>query len=253
MQIFTIANKEFRSLLFSPLPWIFLIVFVLVLSGTWFLTGTRTIPTFFAQNSSDLAGFFQTMPLALAALVPALAMKLWPDELKSGTIELLMSYPLRAWQIVLGKYLAGLYLVLIALGLTAIVPWTVAQYGEIDMGPMIGGYLASLLLGASFLSMGLFFGALAKEQVTAFIMTALFCAFFVVIGDTVTTFNVPRSLDLLGLTVDVQQLSEMLSFSSRFEYLGRGVVPLADVLYFAIFGATFLVLNVVVLECRKGK
>lgn len=248
MAALTIAWKEFRGFLWSPLAYIFLLVFVVVLNGAWFIWGNER-GTFFSQTSVGLEGYFLTMPLALSALIPALAMKLWPDELKSGTVELLFSYPLRTFEIVLGKYLAGLYLLAIGLLLTLIVPAVAAEYGALDRGPVIGAYIASFLMGAAFLAMGLFFGALCREQVTAFIVTALFCALFVLLGDTLTNMFVPEKVG----GINVHEVSRVLSFSTRFEQLGRGVVPLADVLYFVLFGGLFLLLNITVLECRKGR
>lgn len=254
--VLTIAAKEFRGLAFSAVAYIFLLVFGLVLTGAWFGWGSDQGVTFFRLEQLEFGSFFSQMPLALAALVPALSMKLWPDEMKSGTIELLMSYPIRAWQIVLGKFLAGLLLILVALAITLVVPWVVSGYVDdsLDMGPILGAYLASILLGGAFLAMGLFFGALAREQVTAFIITALFCGALVLFGEPKIKLLLPEEVSLIGLVdLPVHAMSDTLSFSTRFAFLGKGVVPYADVAYLALFGVLFLVLNVTVLECRKGK
>lgn len=236
----SITWKEFRSFLTSPLAYIFVCIFLLLTGGIYYIYENKVA---FDSNTA-VYGWFAKIPWAFAILVPALAMKLWPDELKSGTIELLMSYPVKSWQVVLGKFCAGLLLLACALLLTLFVPLTVAKYGNLDWGPTIGAYLASLLVGGAFLAMGLFFGALAKEQVTAFVLTLFFCLILAALG---TLFA--RSL----LPVSFGPVQEHLSFTSRFNYLARGVVPLADVLYFGIFAVVFLVLNVTVLECRKGK
>jgi ABC-2 type transport system permease protein len=241
--VFTIAWKEFRSFLNSPLAYIFLICFLGFLSMKFFITGTDQ-GTFWTGSQAELNQFFSLIPQAFVLLIPALSMKLWPDELKSGTIELLMTYPVKTWQVVMGKYLAGLYLIVLGLLLTLMTPLVVSDYGDLDWGPVMGAYLAALLLGGAFLAMGLFFGALFKEQVTAFIVTALLCGVLVLLGTTLNKLFIPQGL---------HAISEHLSFTNRFNYLGRGVVPLADVTYFVLFAVTFLVLNVTVVECRKGR
>ena len=243
----TIGWKEFRSFLNSPLAYIFVIIFLLYLNGTFFLIGTTrdgALVSFWNLTQADMKDFFSLVPAAFAILIPALSMKLWPDELKSGTIELLLSYPVRAWQIVIGKFLAGMYMIVIALVLTLFVPFMIGEYGNLDWGPILGSYIGALLMGGAFLSLGLFFGALFSEQVTAFIVTALICALVVAVGTIMTNLNLPSGL---------QSITDHLSFTARCNYLARGVVPLSDVLYFLLFGATFLVLNVTVIECRKGK
>jgi ABC-2 type transport system permease protein len=239
----SIAWKEFRSFINSPVAYIFLMIFVVVLGGSYFLWGGQT-GTFFLHGTTELGMYFRMMPLAMAVLIPALCMKLWPDELKSGTVELLLSYPVRSWQVVLGKFLAGLMLVVVGLLFTLTTPITVAGYGSMDWGPIWGAYVASLLVGGAFLAVGLFMGALCREQVTACILTAFVCAALVLMGDTLVNIFIPKNW---------HGISNALSFSSRFTYLGRGVIDFADALYFVSFAATFLVLNVTVVECRKGR
>ncbi len=243
----TIAWKELRSLLNSPLAYIFVVIFLLYLSGTYFLLGTTeggALVSFWSETQADMSRFFALVPAAFAILIPALAMKLWPDELKQGTIELLLSYPVKTWQIVFGKFLAGMYMIAVALALTLVIPFIIDGYGNLEWGPVWGSYIGAILMGGAFLAMGLFFGALFKEQVTAFIVTALICAVVVAVGTIVSNFNIPGGL---------QSVTDHVSFTARFNYLARGVVPLADVVYFLLFGFTFLVLNVAVIECRKGR
>jgi ABC-2 type transport system permease protein len=238
--VFTIAWKEFRSLLTSPLAYIFVCIFLLMTGGIYYVFEHKLA----FDTTGATFGWFSKIPWAFAILVPALAMKLWPDEIKSGTIELLMSYPVRPWQVVLGKFMGGMGLLKVALLLTVFVPLTISSYGDLDWGPVIGAYVASLLVGGAFLAMGLFFGALAKEQVTAFAITLFFCLILSALGTLYARLLLPPEL---------AAVQEHLSFTTRFSYLARGVVPLADVLYFLLFGVVFLVLNVTVLECRKGK
>lgn len=240
----TIAWKELRSFLNSPIAYIFLIAFTGWLSGSYFVWGkVGQGLTFFSVGNTSLDVYFSLVPQAFVLLVPALAMRLWPDELKSGTVELLMTYPLRTWEVVCGKFLAGLALIALGLVFTLPVPWTVAVYGDLDWGPVWGAYIASLMLGGAFLSIGLFMGALCSEQVTAFIVTAAICLLFVLMGDTLINLFIPRGL---------HELSNALSFSARFNYLGRGVVDVADAFYFSSVTGVFLLLNCTVIESRKG-
>ncbi len=241
----TIAAKEFKGFLSSAVAYIFLAAFILWLNGSYFVwQKLGTTYNFFTVQSTVLDVWFSMVPMAFVLLVPAHAMKLWPDELKTGTIELLMSYPVKTRQIVMGKFLAGLFLILVGLALTLVVPWTVGQYGELDRGPVIGAYLASALVGGAFLAVGLFMGALCREQVTAFIVTALICLALVLMGDTLTNLFLPQSWH--GIT-------NALSFSVRFDDLGRGVANFPSVIYFLSFTVVCLVLNVAVVECRKGR
>lgn len=254
MRTWRIAWKEFLGFLMSPLAYIFLVLFVLAMAGGYFVIGTRT-GNFFSETTTEMGGFFRMVPWAFVILIPALSMKLWPDELKSGTLELLASYPLRSHQIVLGKFLGGFLLVLCALAATIASPIVVSGYGSLDWGPVIGAYLGSALMGAAFLSVGLFMGALCREQVTAFILTAGICLLFVLMGDTLFNMFLSRewTVPLIGITIPLQELSNGLSFTNRFDTLGRGLVSLKDVAYFLSFGVVFLVLNISVVECRKGR
>ncbi|MSR74465.1 MAG: hypothetical protein EXS14_03195 [Planctomycetes bacterium] len=240
----TIAWKELRSFLNSPIAYIFLIAFTGWLAGSYFVWGkVGQGVTFFSVGNTSLDVYFSLVPQAFVLLIPALAMRLWPDEIKSGTVELLMTYPVRSWEVVCGKFLAGIWLIALGLLFTLPVPWTVGAYGDLDWGPVWGAYIASLFLGGAFLSIGLFMGALCSEQVTAFIVTAAICLLFVLMGDTLINLFIPKGL---------HALSNALSFSSRFNYLGRGVVDVADTFYFGSVTAVFLMLNVTVLETRKG-
>ena len=248
-----IAWKEFRGFLNSPVAYIFVILFVMALAGTYFVWGYFG-NTFFRQPTTELDTYFQLLPIAFVLLVPALSMKLWPDELKSGTIEMLMSYPVKSWQVVMGKYMGGLYLIGLALLCTLGTPMVVADYGPLDWGPVKGAYLGGLLLGSTFLSIGLFMGALCKEQVSAFILTAGVSLVFVIMGTPYFITTLPKEISLFGMMdVDVVSVANSLSFTTRFQQIGKGVLDLADLVYFASLSVMFLVLNITVIECRKGR
>jgi ABC-2 type transport system permease protein len=245
----TVFWKEFRGFVNTPLAYIFIVLFLVYLSWAYFV-GSLAAGGFtgIQLKEASLEAFFHRLPLAFVILVPALAMKLWPDELKLGTIELLMSYPVKPWQVVVGKFLAGWLLIAVTLAATLITPITVQRYATqangLDWGPVWGSYAASLLLGGAFLSVGLFAGALCREQVTAFIVSLFICGGLVLVGQTEVMLQVG---DFMG------ELFRQISFQTRFESMARGVIDLRDVVFFASFAGLFLTLNVVVLECRKAK
>jgi ABC-2 type transport system permease protein len=245
----TIFWKEFRGFINTPLAYIFVIL-ALICLGVMYFWGTLSGGGFtgIQMKEASLEGFFMNLPWAFVILVPALAMKLWPDELKLGTVELLMSYPVRPWQVVLGKFFAGWLLIFITLAATLVTPLTVQRYalseGGLDWGPVWGSYAAALLLGAAFLSVGLFAGALCREQVTAFIVALFVCGGLVLVGQRDVMLQVG---DWFG------EIFMLISFQTRFESMARGVIDIRDLGYFASFTILFLLLNVVVLECRKAK
>jgi ABC-2 type transport system permease protein len=244
----TVFGKEFRGFVNTPLAYIFVVLTLVWLGRSFFFGSTPGGFTALQVKEASLETFFVNLPLAFVILVPALAMKLWPDELKLGTVELLMSYPVRPWQVVAGKFLAGLALIAVTLLATVVTPITVQSYAVqangLDWGPVVGAYAAGLLLGAAFLSVGLFAGALCREQVTAFIVALFVCGGLVLVGQ--------REM-MLQVSEGVASFGRLVSFQTRFDSMARGVIDLRDAGYFASFTALFLFLNVVVLECRKAK
>jgi ABC-2 type transport system permease protein len=244
----TIFWKEFRGFINTPLAYIFVVLTLVWLGVGYFFGSTPSGFTALQVKEASLEAFFVNLPLAFVILNPALAMKLWPDELKLGTIELLMSYPVRPWQVVMGKFSAGWLLIAVTLAATLITPFTVKGYATaetgLDWGPVWGAYCAGLLLGAAFLSVGLFAGALCREQVTAFIVALFVCGGLVLAGQREVMLQVGAGL---------AELFRLISFQTRFESMARGVIDLRDVGYFTSFTALFLFLNVVVLEARKAR
>lgn len=240
-----ICGKEFRGFVNSPLAYIFLVLFLLHLGASYFF-GNLAMQGFtgLQVKEASLETFFAALPFAFVIIVPALAMKLWPDELKLGTVELLLSYPVKPSQVVLGKFLAGLLLLAVGLLCTLVTPFTVAKYGSLDWGPVVGSYVGSLLLGGAFLSVGLFAGALCREQVTAFILTLLVCGGLALVG---------KSEFLATSSSGFAEVAARVSFNARFDSMAKGVVDLRDAVYFLSFIAAFLTLNVTVLEARKAK
>jgi ABC-2 type transport system permease protein len=223
--IWTVAKKELRGYFNSAVAVIFLAAFLAVAFYTFFWQ-----EKFFARGIADLRPLFEWMPRLLIIIVAALAMRLWADERKAGTLEVLLTLPIARWRLVLGKFVAGMSLIAIALGLTLGLPLTISHMGHLDWGPVIGGYLAALLLSAAYLSIGMCVSALTDNQIVAFILTALLCLVAYAVGD----------LDWW--------LGRFLGTGVRFESISRGVVDIRDLAYYAGIVAVGLSLNVVLLQ-----
>ena len=171
--VLAIARKELRGYFSSAVALIFLATFLGIVVFTFFW-----VEKFFSRNVADLRPLFDWLPLLLIFLVAALSMRLWSEEQKIGTIEILLTLPVPLWKLVAGKFLAGMTLIALALALTLGLPITVEMMGNLDWGPVIGGYLAALLLAGAYLSIGLCVSAATHEQIVALILTAAVCALF---------------------------------------------------------------------------
>jgi ABC-2 type transport system permease protein len=223
--MWTVVRKELRGYFNSAIAVIFLATFVAVAMYTFFWR-----ERFFARGLADLRPLFEWMPRLLIILVSALAMRLWSDERRAGTLEILLTLPVPRWQLVVGKFVAGLLLVAIALGLTLGLPLTIAHMGHLDVGPVIGGYLGALLLSAAYLAIGMCVSAATDNQIVAFVGTALACGVLYAVGD-------------LG-----GSLGRMLGTGVRFESVARGVLDLRDLAYYAGVVAIGIAVNVLVLQ-----
>ncbi len=232
--IIRIARKEFAGFFSSPIAFIFLGAFLAVSLFIFFW-----VETFFARNIADVRPLFDWMPLLLIFLVAAITMRMWSEERRAGTLEFLLTAPVADYQLVLGKFLACLGLVGVALLLTLPLPVTVSLMGPLDWGPVIGGYLASLFLAAAYVAIGLFISARSANQIVSLILTAAVCGFFYLLGSDALT-------GLFG-----NQASEwlkLLGSGSRFASITRGVIDLRDLYYYLSLVGVFLALNVFSLE-----
>lgn len=241
-QLSVVFRRELAGYFATPLAYVFLVIF-LVLSGvfTFYLGG------FYERNQADLAVFFGFHPWLYLFLVPAIAMRLWAEERKSGTIELLMTLPISGREAVGGKFLAAWVFAGLALLLTFPMVVTVNYLGEPDNGAILTGYLGSWLLAGCFLAVGSCMSALARNQVIAFILTVSVCFLFIVSG-------FPMVLDLFsgwapqGLVDAVASLS----FLVRFDAISKGVIDLRDLLYFLSFIVAWLAATAVVIDLKKA-
>ena len=237
-----IFRRELASYFSTPLAYVFLVIF-LVLSGvfTFYLGG------FYERNQADLGVFFGFHPWLYLFLVPAIAMRLWAEERKSGTIELLITLPIRRAEAVAGKFLAAWVFAGLALLLTFPMVLTVNYLGEPDNGAILTGYLGSWLLAGSYLAVGGCMSALARNQVIAFILAVSVCFLFIVSG-------FPMVLDLFSAWAPQALVDAVasLSFLVRFEAISRGVIDLRDLLYFLSFIAAWLAATAVVIDLKKA-
>ncbi|MBU0550104.1 Gldg family protein [Myxococcota bacterium] len=237
--ILTTARKELRAYFLSPVALIFLAVF---LAATLFIFFTHS--RFFARNLADVRPLFDWLPLLLIFLVSALTMRQWSEEQKMGTLELLLTLPLRTRDLVLGKFTAGMALVALALLLTLPLPITVALLGDLDWGPVIGGYAAALLLASTYMAIGLCVSARTDNQIVALLVTGILGALLYLVGaDAIVGF----------FGHEIAEILRQIGSGSRFASVSRGVLDLRDLAYYASLTGFFLTLNVYFLEAKRAE
>lgn len=241
-QLPVLFKRELASYFSTPLAYVFIVIF-LVLSGvfTFYLGG------FFESGQANLAPFFGFHPWLYLFLVPAIAMRLWAEERKSGTIELLMTLPVTRFEAVTGKFLAAWAFAGLALLLTFPMIITVNYLGEPDNGAIITGYIGSWLLAGAYLAIGSCMSALAKNQVIAFILAVSVCFLFIVSG-------FPMVLDGFSGWAPQWVIDAVasLSFLTRFDAISKGVIDLRDLLYFLTLIAAWLAATAVVIDLKKA-
>lgn len=233
----TIAHRELAVFFATPAAFIFLGAFF---GATLFIF--FWIETFFSRNIADVRPMFEWMPLLLIFLAAAITMRVWSEEHRAGTLEPLLTAPVRLPVLVVGKFIACLELVAIGLLLTLPLPITVAFLGQLDWGPVLGGYLASLLLAGAYLAIGLFVSALCKSQIVSLIGTTLACSVLYLLGsDTLSGFFGNQGGEILKL----------FGAGSRFAAITRGVIDLRDLVYSLSLIGIFLSLNIFSLEAQR--
>lgn len=234
-KIVQIFWKEFKAYFNSPIAYIFIISFLIVSNWLFFRT-------FFLANQSSLRAFFSLLPWVFLFLAPAITMRSWAEEKKLGTIEILMTLPVKDHEIIIGKFFSGFLFLVVTLLLTFPLPITVMLIGSPDLGPIWGGYVGSFLLGGAYLSIGLFASSLTENQIVSFIVAILICFALLIIGENFMLLNVPSVL---------VPVFSLLGLGAHFESIGRGVIDSRDILYYLSVIGFFLFLNHVSLESRK--
>lgn len=237
----TVARRELAGYFATPVAYVFIVIF-LVLAGAL----TFTLGNFFNRNQADLQPFFSFVPWLFLFLVPALTMRLWAEERRLGTIELLLTLPLAQWQAVLGKFLAAWAFCGIALALTFPLVITVNLLGEPDNGVILAGYAGCLAVAGAYLAVGAAVSAMTKNQVVAFVLAVAICFVFAAAGSPVVTEFLSQRLPVLA------EVARALSVADRFSGFTRGVIGARDLVFFASFIGFFLFLNTVVLDHRKA-
>ncbi|MBN2096174.1 ABC transporter permease subunit [Candidatus Peregrinibacteria bacterium] len=233
--ISTIMHKELCGYFNSPLAYIFITVF-LTLTSWLFFRG------FFIDNVASMRPFFTFLPWVFLFLIPAVTMRLWAEEQKAGTLEILLTAPLNEWEAVLGKFLASFAFLVITLLLSLVLPIILFFIGEPDWGMIAGGYFGAVFLGGAYLAIGLWISSLTQNQITAFILSVLMIFIFFIIGEPVVLHTAPPFL---------LSVFKYLGLGSHFSSILRGVIDSRDLIYYLTFIGFFLYLNVTSLNSRK--
>jgi ABC-2 type transport system permease protein len=237
-----IMRRELASYFATPLAYVFIFIFLVLANVFTFYLGG-----FYERGQADLNPFFSFHPWLYLFLIPALSMKLWAEERKSGSIELLMTQPVQLWEAVLGKFLAAWLFTALALALTFPIWITVNYLGSPDNGTILAAYLGSLLLAGGFLAVGSCMSALTRNQVVAFILGVVVCFIFLLSGYPLV-LDVFRSWAPQVLTDTIASLS----FLTHYESIAKGVIDVRDLLYFAMLIGLFLTATGVALDLRKA-
>jgi len=242
MQAFlAVFKRELKSYFTTPIAYVFLVIFL-------FFSGYMTFKQgFFEMRQADMYTFFMNMPLMFIFMVPSATMRLWAEERRVGSIELLFTLPITITQAVLGKFFAAWLFLTIALVLTFPMVITVCYLGEPDIGLIITGYLGSMLMAGGFLAIGCFFSAISKNQVISFVLSVVACAILVFVG-------MPSTLSYLSTFLPSGLVSaiENMSFQTHFESILKGVLEFKDVSYFVILIVGWIVAGNIILEQTKA-
>ena len=237
-----IFRRELRAYFSTPVAFVFIVIFL-------FLTGIFTfyIGGFYESNQADLMPFFSFHPWLYLFLIPAISMRLWSEERKTGTIELLMTLPVSLSEAVIGKFLAAWCFTAIALALTFPIWITVNYLGDPDNTVIFVSYIGSLLMAGGFLAIGSCISALTKNQVIAFVISVVICFLFILSG-------FPLVLDFFSSWAPQSILDAISSFSflSHFKSITKGVIDIRDIIFFVSLIVLWLFLNTLAIDSKKA-
>ncbi|MBK68692.1 MAG: ABC transporter permease [Legionellales bacterium] len=240
--LISIYKRELTSYFVTPVAYVFIVIFL-------FMTGVFTfyLGAFYESNQADLEPFFRFHPWLYLFLIPAISMRLWSDERKSGSIELLMTLPVSITDAVVAKYLAAWTFTAIALILTFPMWITVNYLGEPDNAVILASYIGSLIMAGGFLAIGSCISALTKSQVISFVISVVICFMFILSG-------FPMVLDLFESWAPQAVIDAIASFSflTHFTSIKKGVIDMRDVIYFSALITFWLYVNVVIVENKKA-
>ena len=240
--IWSVAKRELSGTVTSPVAYVFVVIFLLLTAFFTFMIGG-----FFERGQASLLSFFGWHPWLYLFLVPAVGMRMWAEERRAGTIELLLTLPITTGQAIAGKFLAYLIIIAVALVLTFPVWITVNYLGSPDNGVILASYIGSLLLGASYLAVTSFTSALTRNQVVSFIIAVVICLFLILCGWSPV-------LNLLDRVVSPGVVDFVAAFSvmTHFDNIQRGVLDVRDLVFFASLIAFFLFATLTVLRLRRA-
>jgi ABC-2 type transport system permease protein len=239
----TIVKRELSSYFSSPVAYVFLVIFLL-------LTGffTFTAGNFFERGEASLAAFFGWHPWVYLVLVPAVGMRLWAEERRSGTLELLLTMPVAPWQAIVAKFLASWIFLAVALALTFPAVITVNLLGDPDNGMIVAGYLGSLFLAGAYLAISCMTSAMTRNQVVAFILSVVICLFLILAG-----FNPVTDLLVRWASPAVVDTVAAFSVVTHYDGFQRGVIDLRDLLFFlSVIGFALFATGVIIRGHRAG-
>lgn len=237
-----IVKREWKGYFASPVAYVFLVVFLLLSGFLTFMVGR-----FYEAGEADLRGFFAWYPWVYLLLVPAVSMRLWSEERRVGTIELLLTLPVTMTQALLGKFLAAWLFIIVAVALSFPIVLTTAWLGNPDSGVILGGYVGAVLLAGTYLSVGLFTSAMTKNQVVSFVIALMICLFLVLAGWPPVT-----NMLVLWAPDSLVRLVASFGVMPHYESIQRGVLDIRDIGYYLSAMAVMLFATHQVLESRKS-
>lgn len=239
--VLTIAKRELNAYFTSPIGYIFMMVFIAISVGMY------TVP-FFSFPVADMRPYFGNIPLMLCIFIPAITMRTWAQERSENTWEMLLTFPMKAWELVIGKFLASMIFFLLTLAATATIPVMLVQLGNPDSGVIFSSYLGTFLLGGYFLSIGIFFSGFFKDQILSFIVTLLACFLIFMVGTNFIAAYIDSALPGVGLGT---LLNKVVGLSGHYTAFIRGVIEIADIIYFVAWTSIFLFLNILYIDGRS--
>ncbi len=238
--ILTISRREVAAYFNSPIAYIFMILFIFILSFLFFV-----FFPFFSQTNPDLRNFFFWFPWVLSIFIPAVTMRLWSEERRSGTIELLLTWPLQAWEVVVGKYLAGLFVIAISLILTLVVPISLSSsVSSLDWGVVFTSYLGALLISSVYIALGSWASTLTNNQIVSLLIAIAFSLVMVGIG-------YPPVVKFLNALPGLGNFIGWFGTDSHFREFSKGLINPVGLIYGFSLTVFFLVLNNLFVEGRK--
>ncbi len=241
-EMLAIFKRELAGYFATPLAFVFIVIFLFCVGGFTFYMGGH-----FEAGQANLKGFFQFHPWLYLFLIPAIGMRLWAEERRVGTIELLLSLPVPLWSAVVGKFLAAWVFAGISLSLTFPMWLTVSYLGDPDHGVILAGYVGSFFMAGGYLAIGSCISAATRNQVIAFVVSVVVCFLFTVSGLPIVT-------DFVGVWAPQIVLTTIASFSflTHFEAITEGVIGLRDVIYFATLIGVWLYACGIIVDMKKA-